>query len=334
MGMIRRIVFSLVLLGTVCLCRAGVVGGELVSEVQFGWPAGANAAAMLRLEGVFGLPWKVSLEMATVHVARAREHILPDLQGFSNIEEETAAAAVAVLGVSRIWGGLRVFAGVRNVNEDYFVTDGTGLFTGSSCGIFPTISGSYPIANYPLSSLGVHVSWAGGGWSVCASLYNGRGYNGWSGDDNPFVFRPAEDGVFCLGQACFEDAAGVCVAGAAVHSRCCSDGAGCVLWAYCERRLLCRGPFALDVVAGYSENLCRSGGCRRYFQAGLVFDAAAGRLGLSFQNAVFRDGTERSLELTWRMSLGRMFWLQPAFHCIFNPAGSFAVLCARFGVDF
>lgn len=41
----------------------------------------------------------------------------------------------------------------------------TSLFTGSSCGIFPTISASYPIANYPLAGLTVYFDVSFGGWT-------------------------------------------------------------------------------------------------------------------------------------------------------------------------
>ena len=35
-----------------------------------------------------------------------------------------------------MWKKARLFVGVRNVNEDFFTSDVTSLFTGSSCGIF------------------------------------------------------------------------------------------------------------------------------------------------------------------------------------------------------
>ena len=59
-------------------------------------------------------------------------------------------AALAVLGYMHEWKEAHLFVGVRNVNEDFFTSDVTSLFTNGSCGIFPTIAASYPIANFPL----------------------------------------------------------------------------------------------------------------------------------------------------------------------------------------
>ena len=81
------------------------------------------------------------------------ERIINDLQTFSNIEEDNLPCAIAVLGYTRLVGNVTLFAGIRNLNEDYFTTPCMSLFTNSSCGIFPTLSANYPIANYPLAAL-------------------------------------------------------------------------------------------------------------------------------------------------------------------------------------
>lgn len=104
--------------------------------------------------------------------------------------------SLSVAGLSFSRGASCLFAGLRNMNEDYFASPVTSLFTNSSCGIFPTIAANYSIANYPLSSLGIHYTHEKERWRIQASLYNGRGYNGFAADNFLFRFRPVSDGLF------------------------------------------------------------------------------------------------------------------------------------------
>ena len=117
------------------------------------------------------------------------------------------------------WKAGHVFVGVRNVNEDFFTSDITALFTNSSCGIVPTIASSYPIANYPFSGLTVYFDVHKGGWLFRNSLYNGVGYNGWKHGDNPFLVRPKKDGIFDMAQLEYSHDRGNYFAGVAVHTR-------------------------------------------------------------------------------------------------------------------
>ncbi len=133
-----------------------------------------------------------NLEFASIHVYKTRpERIINDLQTFSNIEEDNLPCAIAVLGYTRLVGNVTLFAGIRNLNEDYFTTPCMSLFTNSSCGIFPTLSANYPIANYPLAALCLDYKMTLGRFGIESSLYNGKGYNGWSKGKHPFTFNPA-----------------------------------------------------------------------------------------------------------------------------------------------
>lgn len=154
MKMTRRI--TILLLACLCplLVRAQWFSGEYTTEWQWDMQKETNWVNLLRLN--LSVPvWKGkgALEAATLHVARTGESIIEDWQGFSNIFADNQVASIAVLGYMHEWQNAHFFAGVRNVNEDFFVTDITSLFTNSSGGIFPTIASSYPIANYPLSGL-------------------------------------------------------------------------------------------------------------------------------------------------------------------------------------
>lgn len=217
----NRILF-IILLGSIniCLARAQSISGVYTTEWQWNMKQKTNWVNQLRLD--MSLPLgkgNNSIEAATLHVAKTDDTIIGDWQGFSNIEADNMFAAIAVLGFMHEWKSGHVFAGVRNVNEDFFTSDVTALFTNGSEGIFPTIAASYPIANYPLSGLTLYFDVTRGAWTFRNSLYNGVGYNGWKRHDNPFLVRPKKDGIFNISQLEYSHGGSHFFAGAAVHNR-------------------------------------------------------------------------------------------------------------------
>ena len=196
----RNILLSALCCISTSMANAQSFWGNYTTEWQWDMNKGTNWVNLLRLEMSVPL-WKGgSLEAATLHVAKTGDGIIDDWQGFSNIEADNMFAGIAVLGYMHEWKAGHLFVGVRNVNEDFFTSDVTALFTNSSCGIFPTIAASYPIANYPLSGLTVYFDVSKGGWTFRNSLYNGVGYNGWKHHDNPFIVNPKRDGIFNISQ--------------------------------------------------------------------------------------------------------------------------------------
>ena len=107
-----------------------------------------------------------------------------DLQTFSNIEEENLPFALSMLGIGRETEKYSVFFGIRNVNEDYFTSPCTSLFTNSSCGIFPTLSAETPLANYPVASVGFDGKIRWNRWQFQLSVYNGTGNKQLTGKEN------------------------------------------------------------------------------------------------------------------------------------------------------
>lgn len=199
--------------------QAQKFSGVYTAEWQWDMNKNTNFVNLLRLELDVPL-WKGgTFEAATLHVAKTNDGIIDDWQGFSNIEADNMFGGIAVLGYMHEWKAGHVFVGVRNVNEDFFTSDITALFTNSSCGIVPTIGSSYPIANYPFSGLTVYFDVQKGGWLFRNSLYNGVGYNGWKHGDNPFLVRPKKDGIFDMAQLEYSHDRGNYFAGVAVHTR-------------------------------------------------------------------------------------------------------------------
>lgn len=238
--------------------------------------------------------------------------------------------------------------GVRNVNEDFFTSDVTALFTNSSCGIFPTIAASYPIANYPLSGLTVYFDVSKGGWTFRNSLYNGVGYNGWKYHDNPFIINPKRDGIFNMSQLEYSWRGALYYAGVTLHTRrfvfddesemAPPDEAvhktSCAWWVYGEQPVWKSDGKTITCMAQYSENTCRESGCYRYAEAGGAYTDSLNMCGISGQYAQFCQDNEFSLELTWRRQLTKSIAIQPSFQYINNGNGNFTVLSTRLCCSF
>ena len=197
--------YRIIIIVLVCLnayvVQAQNFSGEYTTEWQWNMNNKTNWLNLLRLN--LSIPvgkGNDSFEAVTLHVAKTNETIIDDWQGFSNIEADDMFAAIAVLGYMHEWKSGHLFVGVRNVNEDFFTSDVTSLFANGSGGIFPTISASYPIANYPLSGLTIYFDVTKGGWTFRNSIYNGVGYNGWKRNNNPFIVKPKRDGIFNMSQ--------------------------------------------------------------------------------------------------------------------------------------
>lgn len=349
-----------------CLSFAQEFSGELTSEWQWDMNKRTNWVNLLRLNMRLPLAnGKGAFEAATLHVAKTKEEtILADWQGFSNIEADNMFAAIAVLGYMHTWRNAHLFVGVRNVNEDFFTSNETLLFTNSSCGIFPTIAASYPIANYPFSGLILYFDVTRGPWTFRNSLYNGTGYNGWKGNDNPFLVRPKRDGVFNISQLEYSAHDARYFAGLTVHTRqhltCeqepfgAKDGASAsenddeelaptekttskttfAWWLYGEQPVWAAGDRSVVCMAQYSENTSRKNECYRYAEMGCAYRDSLNECGLSSQYARFQEGNEWSVELTWRRQLSETVAVQPSFQYINNANGQFTVLSARLCLSF
>ena len=366
MNNIKRKIWLILFSIAPCLSFAQEFSGELTSEWQWDMNKRTNWVNLLRLNMKLPLAnGKGAFEAATLHVAKTKEEtILADWQGFSNIEADNMFAAIAVLGYMHTWQNAHLFVGVRNVNEDFFTSDMTSLFTNSSCGIFPTIAASYPIANYPFSGLTLYFDVTRGPWTFKNSLYNGTGYNGWKGNDNPFLVRPKRDGVFNISQLEYSAHDARYFAGLTVHTRqhltcvqegfVTTDGASAsendgeeavstekttnkttfAWWLYGEQPVWTAGDRSVVCMAQYSENTSHKNKCYRYAEVGCAYRDSLNECGLSGQYARFQEGNEWSMELTWRRQLSETVAVQPSFQYVNNANGQFTVLSARLCLSF
>ena len=301
----KRIVI-LVLLGMFCLnqTHAQVFRGQYISEWQWDMNKNTNLVNQLRLE--LSIPignGKDSFEAATLHVAKTNDGITSDI---------------------------------------------TSLFLNSSEGIFPTIASSYPIANYPHSGLTLYFDVTKGRWTFNNSLNNGAGYSGWKAHDNPFLVRPKKDGIFNMSQLEYNYKGGKYFAGIAVYTRqypinedgemVSSDESRSKLtgawWVYGEQEVWNSGEKTISCMVQYSENTSHQNACYRYAEVGGSYQDEKNECGLSAQYARFQQGTECSLEATWKRQLTESISIQPSFQYIKNDNGDFTALCARLYVSF
>lgn len=115
-----------------------------------------------------------------------------------NIEEDNLFCVIVVLGYIWFVGNVILFVGICNLNEDYFIIFCMLLFINSLCGIFFILFVNYLIVNYFLVVLCFDYKMMLGWFGIESSLYNGKGYNGWSKGKYLFIFNFCKDGVFSI----------------------------------------------------------------------------------------------------------------------------------------
>ncbi|WP_195372142.1 MULTISPECIES: carbohydrate porin [Parabacteroides] len=288
------------------------------------------------------------LEVQTISVYKtSRERIAGDRQVFSNIEEDNLPFSPFLLGYSQQIGKVLLFGGLRNVNEDYFTTPYTSLFTNSSCGIYPTLSANYVLANYPLSAVCLHLEYRINEMiGIKNSLYNGQAYLPFKQGSSVFAVSPQRDGLMDIAEMDYTTNSsyhGSYNLGIVVHggNRCC-DAADDSLapeqasaettsekhrkvnyacWLSVEQECWHSGRYSAGVLGQYSFAPSDRNDCRRYMAAGGIFKglfSASGEdtLGVVFSQASFSDIREKALEITWNYTVSNHFSVQPAFHFI------------------
>lgn len=305
-------------------------GAELTSELQMTHTGNVNFANLLRLQASVPLYKSLSVDVGSISTYMTSEgSIGGDLQTFSNLDAGNIPFALSVCGLNwDIDECNALFVGVRNMNEDYFTSPVTSLFTNSSCGIFPTISANYPIANYPVASVGMHYKYNkvlgsadGEGQDaigVQASLYNGTGYNRFFGRESVFRVCPKDDGVYAIAQAEYQHKGSSYFLGACGHyGRWVDEDVskfGTTLWAYAEQRLSER----LHLIASYSHAFTSESFCTDFVGIGGMYSWKRCEGGIFTDYARFSGSGESATELTCNIRLNSHISLQPTAHFIFT----------------
>lgn len=317
-----------------------VTGSELdltyTTEVQTDFRKASKWVNLLRLDLSCRLDKKIRFCFSSISIAETcEESLVNDWQGFSNIEERNLPFAPAVLGLEYKGNRSSLFLGVRNVNEDYFTSPCSSFFTNSSCGIYPTLSANYPLANYPKSALGLDYKLNYKDWTMEVSVYNGTGHQALAGKSNVFRFSPDTDGVLGLSSVNYRKNDSEYSMGAGIHrGMCVGDETGveeagtspqqkrmtCVLWACVEQRVCKRGYALLQGSVRPSVE----GGCRSYAGAGGVVKYDKVSFGFFLDYADYTTAHEWAGEVTCRWACTSRMTVQPAIHLIRNSNGNYA----------
>lgn len=323
-------------LGCHRLMAQTAVGIEYATEMQTDF-RNLNWVHLLRLR--FSRTWDkgIRFELGTISIAKTRsERLVNDRQVFSNIEEENLPVSLSVAGWSFNRGASSLFAGLRNLNEDYFTSPVTSFFTNSSCGIFPTIPANYPIANYPLASLGIHYTYRKERWGIQASLYNGRGYDGFTADNFLFRFRPASDGILGIFSSNYQSNDCSYHFGGALHSgshigkeQTEERSLSGIFWGYVEQRLTEK----LYLLAQYSAAVPSDVWCRMFGGMGMVIRFGRAEAGFFSDCAVFSGEKEYASELACRVTFSDHLSLQPAVHLIQGACGFRIISLIRVNIN-
>lgn len=281
-----------------------------------------NYANYLRLNASVPISNSLTIEAASISTCMtASESIGGDLQIFSNLDAGDIPLALSLCDVAiTLNENNSLFLGIRTMNEDYFCCDITSLFTNSSCGIYPTISANYPIANYPVASVGVHYKYEkendGRSLVLQGSLYNGMGYNRFTGRDNVFRFCPKDDGLFGLVEAQYHRGGSSYFLGACGRGEFGDDGSfNTSLWTYGEQHLTER----TSLIAGYSHAFGDDAVCTDFVGIGGRYAWERCALGIFTDYARFVENDEFATELTCKVALTPHLYLQPSLHAIFMP---------------
>ncbi len=316
--MMKKIILFLVtacLVGSHQLIKAQEFGIWYDTELQTDFKGNYNHVNLLYLSAEISLGNQLKFNAATISIAKtSKERLIDDLQTFSNIEEDNLPLALAVAGMEwQINDRHTLFMGIRNVNEDYFTSPVTSLFTNSSCGIFPTLSCNLPIANYPLASVGIHYTYSSQHFNLLTSIYNGRGYNHWAGQENVWRVSPHGDGVFLITQGEWSLLKGKYFVGGSLHTGTHSEpSAKSALWCYTEQILT--DHFSL--IADYSHAFGKDCECLDFAGIGIQYEQKNNTIGLFTDYARFCDNTEYATELTYKYQVNKAVFLQASCHLI------------------
>lgn len=282
---------------------------------------------LLTVEGGVS-PWQGGTVEASAIASYTTGAVADDIQGVSNLDAgENRSFRLLKLGIGQQFGNWTLFAGLRNIDFDYFTTDYTSFFTGSSYGNFPTLSLNHPLPTYPLSALGVHVEYAPSENIVIKeSLYAGSASDRFK---RQFRVRPVDDGFFNIGSVTYtaesddDDFSPVSYMLSYSIARMPEE------YGDMELHYAMFGNVEQPVATVHDEvqlgilaqgSWCPvEGMCRGYAAVAMLGQWRNGMMAGVACNRVFAtNGDESDLEFTFSYPLLRYFTLTPSLHCIFT----------------
>lgn len=350
----RNLIYTIVQMATFTQACGQDFHTTYTTELQTDMHGRSNWVNLLRPEAGIRIGDKAEINIATIHICKTRkERLADDMQTFSNIEENNMAGNIALLGITIGNRNVALFAGIRNMNEDYFTSRETSLFTNSSCGIFPTLAADEAMPNYPLAAFCIDCKVNLGKWNMETSVYNGQAYHGFK-DGGVFRIAPAKEGILGIASINHSSDYGNYYMGSSVHNRICiscnereqdkeentksKKETEITWWIYGEKRIIRHDKISVNILAQYSENINTHDGCRRYAGVGMTADniipiRKSNRLGIFSDYAQYTSCTESATELTWLVQITDHVSLQPALHCIHTGNHTYGIAILRMSYE-
>lgn len=313
-----------VLLSSSSTLHAQSFGIDLEGEVQTDFRGGYNMVSYLRLDTEFPLSEHLSFQFSTLTLGQLHpDQLVPDHQTYSNLEVGNHLLNVAVAGFGwQINDRHYLFAGIRPMDDDYFMSEVTNFFTNSSCGIFPTLSANYPINIFPVTTVGLHYIYQREQFVWQASAYNGIAYERLSGQDNIFRFCPASDGMqfFTQGEYIYQDShyfigGSLYARGKSLRQEM-SASLSPTMWTYAEQQIT---P-SLTLIADYAHAFGPESECSDFAGFGGRLKIGRNEVGLFTDYARFSETEEWATELTFHIPIFANTYLQPTLHYIVNES--------------
>lgn len=272
-----------------------------------------RVANLLQLSADIPLSRRLSFQVASIStLSTDKELDILDLQGYSNIEtyDTNYPLALSVAGFTwQLNDRHSLFAGIRRTDEDYFCSDGLGLFTNSSCGIFPTISWNHLLCTFPEAALGFHYAYDHNNLCLQASLYNGVSNHRFTGRNNVFRFCPKSDGLFAIGQAEYRYRGSHYYLGGNVFTE---PDVQSSAWVYAEQALT---P-SLTLLAAYGHAFGSDLFCENFYGIGGKYSLKRIEFGLFSDYTRVIDIDEWATEVVCSIHLTDFLTVKPVLHVI------------------
>jgi len=310
-------------------------GVAYTSELQTNFKE-ARWNNLFELSANIPLSNKVSFDIASMSLfTSAMEPLIPDLQGFSNMDAyQDIRFALTVAGFTwHINDEHSLFAGIRRIDEDYFCSDGLALFTNSSCGGFPPVTGNSLIPTYPYAGMGIHYAYDSEKWGVQASVYNGMGSYELTGQYNVFRFCPKDDGIFALAQIEYRHKGSHYFLGASMHDLDLLEIVGRkirpAIWTYAEQAV----GTGFTLIGAYSHAFSDDELCKNFVGIGGKYACKNVEMGLFTDYTNIIEIDEWATELTCNITITDHLSLQPALHIINTDGETNCVGMLRLGIN-
>lgn len=304
----------------------------------------ANWVTLLNVDYEFGL-WKDGalcvdlLAVANLRQEQGKSGVADNLHLFSAIEDSPSTLALMTfgLGQSLAEGKVWLYAGVRNLGNDYFTSPWNSVFTSAMNGLFPSIATNFVVADAPKAAMALHAEWhAERHWSAKMSVYDGVASELWS---DLFCLNLRRDGVFMIGEVgydgegrgylgCYNIGAtyGYAPTAATLARHSHEKSSRASLWMLAEQPIY-RWDNSRELEMILHGAWAPQSDCDLYGGVAVVCSSLfqySDYLGLLVARGLYRGGAETQVELTYSIPVGH-FNLQPAIHRVHATHGNYTI---------